>query len=136
VGQYHCIVSLILVALKPLVMKKLMMTLGIIAALGFVEQAQAQVRVNVNLGIGAPVYYPAPRPVVVYDEYPVCTPRSVVVEPARPRYVYYDVDARDRYYICYIHHPIIDGIIRMNGCWPASGSQKINILIQIILHQM
>jgi hypothetical protein len=79
-------------------MKKLMMTFGIIAALGFVEQAQAQVRVNVNLGIGAPVYYPAPRAVVVYDEYPVCAPRSVVVVPARPRYVYYDVYARDRFY--------------------------------------
>ena len=79
-------------------MKKLMMTLGIIAALGFVEHAQAQVRVNVNLGLGAPVYYPAPRPVVVYDDYPVCAPRPVVVVPARPRYGYYNVYSRDRYY--------------------------------------
>jgi hypothetical protein len=80
-------------------MKKLIIAAGLIVALGITEHTQAQVRVNVNLGIGAPVYYPAPRPVVVYDDpYAVCAPRPVVVVPVRQRYGYYNMYDRDRYY--------------------------------------
>ncbi len=80
-------------------MKKLIIAAGLFVALGLTEHTQAQVRVNVNLGIGAPVYYPAPRPVVVYDDpYPVCAPRAVIVVPTRRRYDYYDNWGRDDYY--------------------------------------
>lgn len=80
-------------------MKKLIIAAGLFVALGIAEHTQAQVRVNVNFGIGAPVYYPAPRPVVVYDDpYAVCAPRPVVVVPVRPRYGYYNGYGRDRYY--------------------------------------